>query len=167
MNESKVVTMNGASEGGRMDSGVGVTPLRIFLAEDDAEMRRMIAVSLRRDGHFVLEAEDGTSLVRHLAHLFWRGGVDSAPSLIITDVRMPGKDGLGTLLELVHHPWCPPFIVVTAFGDPELHAKARTLGALCIFDKPFDLDSLRAEVRAFAARQVAGSAGGAGARQGV
>jgi DNA-binding response OmpR family regulator len=31
-------------------------PMRVFLAEDDREMRQMIAVTLRRDGHFVIES---------------------------------------------------------------------------------------------------------------
>jgi DNA-binding response OmpR family regulator len=120
--------------------------LRVFLAEDDREMRQMIAVTLRRDGHFVLEAADGPSLLRDLGHVFWGEGSDSAASLIITDVRMPGRDGLAILRGLRHYRWCPPFIVVTAFGDPETHQEARRLGATAVFDKPFDLDRLRIEV---------------------
>lgn len=120
--------------------------LRVFLAEDDRDMRQMIAVSLRRDGHFVLEAADGPSLVRDLGHAFWGEVRDATPSLIITDVRMPGRDGLAIMRGLRHHRWCPPFIVVTAFGDAETHAEARRLGALAVLDKPFDLDRLREEV---------------------
>jgi DNA-binding response OmpR family regulator len=94
----------------------------------------------------VLEAADGPALLRDVGHVFWGEASDSAASLIITDVRMPGRDGLAILRGLRHYPWCPPFMLVTAFGDPETHAEARRLGATAVFDKPFDLDSLRVEV---------------------
>ena len=114
----------------------------------------MIAVTLRRDGHFVLEAADGAALREHLDHVFWGDGADATPSLIITDVRMPGIDGMTMLKSLRHHPRRPAFIVVTAFGNAALHAEAAELGALRVFDKPFDLATLRGEVIAFARAQL-------------
>lgn len=124
--------------------------LRIFLAEDDPALRQMIAVQLRRDGHFVLEATDGAALVRDLGHVFWGDHVDTSPSLIITDVRMPGKDGLAIIRGIRSFGWCPPFIVITAFGDDAVHAEGYRLGAAAVLDKPFDLDLLRALVRSLA-----------------
>jgi DNA-binding response OmpR family regulator len=124
--------------------------LRIFLAEDDREMRQMMAVTLRHDGHMVIESEDGRSLMRDLGLVFWRAGVDYTRNLIITDVRMPGRDGLSVLRDLRHYRWCPPFIVVTGFGDSETHEEALRLGAMAVLDKPFDLDHLRSTVEALA-----------------
>ncbi len=121
-------------------------PLRVFLADDDVEMRRMIAVLLRRDGHFVLEAQDGAALLLDLGHAFWGEEPDPRGSLIISDMYMPARDGLAILRGIRKHAWCPPFILMTAFGDQHVHAEARRLGAHAIFDKPFELEALRFSV---------------------
>jgi two-component system, response regulator, stage 0 sporulation protein F len=131
-------------------------PLRIFVADDDREMRRMIAESLRRDGHFVLEASDGAVLLDELAHAFYGDQPEGSGSLIISDVSMPGRDGLEVLRRMRTHSWCPPFILITAFGDPSLHAEARQLGAQAVLDKPFDMATLRAAVIAYARSRVGG-----------
>lgn len=121
-------------------------PFRVFVADDDREMRRMIAESLRRDGHFVLEASDGGALWLDLGHAFYGAAPDGQGSVIVSDVRMPGHDGLEILRRMRAHPWCPPFILITAFGDPALHQEALRLGAHVVLDKPFDLSALRSAV---------------------
>jgi two-component system response regulator (stage 0 sporulation protein F) len=120
--------------------------IRVFLAEDDAEMRQLIASALRRDDHFVLEARDGPELLLEIGHAYWGDVPDSTPTVIISDLRMPGRDGLAVLRRLRDHPWCPPFILITGFGDESVHDEAARLGAHAVFDKPFDLDELRATV---------------------
>jgi DNA-binding response OmpR family regulator len=132
--------------------------LRIFLAEDDPALRQTIALSLRRDGHFVLESTDGAALVRDLGHVFWGEHRDTSPSLIITDVRMPGKDGLAIIRGIRSFSWCPRFIVITAFGDDAVHAEGYRLGAEAVLDKPFDLDFLRKVVTDVARRPLFESA---------
>jgi CheY-like chemotaxis protein len=122
------------------------TPIRVFLAEDDVEMRRLIASTLRRDGHFVLEAQDGPGLLLEIGHAYWGDLPDPTPTVIISDLRMPGRDGLAVLDGLRRHAWCPPFILITGFGDESVHHEAARLGAQAVFDKPFDLDALRAAV---------------------
>lgn len=124
-------------------------PLRVFLAEDDREMRRMLATALRNDGHFVLEAQDGAALLLDLGHVFGGPEPDGGASVVVADIRMPGRDGLAILRSLRANSWCPPFILITAYGDRELHAEARELGAHAVFDKPFDLQVLRAKVNSF------------------
>jgi two-component system response regulator (stage 0 sporulation protein F) len=120
--------------------------VRVFLAEDDVELRRLIAAALRRDGHFVLEATDGVGLLLELGHAYWGDLPDPTPTVVISDLRMPGHDGLSVLDRLRQHAWCPPFILITGFGDPDVHEQAARLGARAVFDKPFDLDALRAAV---------------------
>ena len=124
--------------------------LRVFLAEDDAQMRRLIAESLRRDGHFVIEAQDGPALLSDLGHVFWGEGGDPDDSLIISDGRMPGRGGLAILHGIRKLPWCPPFILITAFADDATREEARRLGVYRLFDKPFDLDELRQTVKQLA-----------------
>jgi CheY-like chemotaxis protein len=118
----------------------------VFLAEDDVELRRLIATTLRRDGHFVLEAHDGAALLLEIGHAYWGESTDATPTVIVSDLRMPGTDGLSVLDRLREHAWCPPFILITAFADKAVHDRAASLGAHAVFDKPFDLDALRAAV---------------------
>jgi DNA-binding response OmpR family regulator len=117
--------------------------LRIFLAEDDDEMRRMIASVLRSDGHVVFEARDGSALARDLQCALWAGSTETAATVIISDVRMPERNGLSVLRGMRYHGDCPPFILITGFGDEHLHMEARRLGAHAVLNKPFDLDDLR------------------------
>jgi two-component system response regulator (stage 0 sporulation protein F) len=124
-------------------------PLRVFLAEDNPEMRRMLATALRQDGHFVLEASDGHALLVDIGHVYGGPQPDDSASVVVADVRMPGRDALSILRGLREHPWCPPFILITAFGDRDLRDEARRLGAHAVFDKPFDLQVLRAKVGSF------------------
>lgn len=123
--------------------------LRVFLAEDNQDLRRALATALRRDGHFVVEAQNGPALMLDLWHVFEEGVSDATASLVLTDVEMPGRDGLDILRTMREQPWCPPFILMTAHGSPELYEEAKQLGARAVFDKPFDLDVLRATISSF------------------
>jgi DNA-binding response OmpR family regulator len=119
---------------------------RILLAEDDDEMRHLLAAALRRDGYEIIEARDGTEAVGHLYPLVFHGRAAAPPDLIITDICMPGWTGI-RILEMVRAGHVPtPVILITAFGAAETHAEARHVGAAAVFDKPFDVDDLRAAV---------------------
>jgi DNA-binding response OmpR family regulator len=121
---------------------------RILVAEDDPDLRSLIAGALTEDGHEVVEAADGARSLELLDATL--GGPDPSPGfdLIVSDVHMPGRSGLEVLAGLRHHPVAPPVVLITAFGDEQVHADARRLGAVAMLDKPFDLDDLRAVVRA-------------------
>ena len=103
----------------------------------------MIADQLRDDGHHVIETQNGMQLIR-AAYRFEAAQLPF--DLLITDIRMPGWNGLEALDHLRRAGMELPVIVMTAFGDARLHAMARSLGAALVLDKPFDLDDLRAAV---------------------
>ena len=128
-------------------------PFRVFVADDDREMRRMIVQALRHDAHFVVEAPDGAALLADLGHAYHGATGPDGGSVVISDVRMPGRDGLAILRAINRHPWRPPFILISAFADPAIHAEAQVLGAHAVFEKPFDLSALRATVRDLARRR--------------
>ena len=118
-------------------------PARILLAEDDEEFRSLVAATLRRDGHSVIEAVDGTEFVDLLAESLVAGRIDRVFDLIITDIRMPGYSGLDVLHAAQSTGTSPPVLVITAFGDQRLHERARRLGSVGTLDKPFDMGVLR------------------------
>jgi len=114
-------------------------PNVVVLAEDDHELRRLLASALRSDGHSVLEASDARELREHLL-----GG--PMPDLVVSDVRMPGESGLDVLRWLRSTGSKVPVVMITAFGDAEAHAEAKACGAAAMFDKPFEIDDLRTAV---------------------
>lgn len=118
--------------------------LRILVAEDDGAMRRMLAWSLRRDGHQVVASPDGERLLALLDVLCNEG---ERPDLIISDVEMPGISGLDVLAAASRPGRRVPVILVTAFGSDEVRERASALGALAVLEKPLDPDRLRSLVR--------------------
>ena len=126
--------------------------LRVVVAEDDADMRKLVADGLRRDGHMVVELEHGGQVLELLA----LGGPTPPNDIIdvlVTDVRMPGVDGVTLVRNLRAAGWARSAVIMTAFGDEETHATARELGAL-ILDKPFELHDLRQLVIYAGAREA-------------
>jgi DNA-binding response OmpR family regulator len=128
---------------------VRVRAVRVLLAEDDAEMRRIIAMVLRRDGYDVVEAKNGVEILHYLGSSQLHGRLFDI-DIIISDIRMPGLSGLEILSDLRAGGWLTPVILITGFGDEETHARARRLGVSAVFDKPFDLKDLLAEVHRIA-----------------
>ncbi len=119
-------------------------PSTIFLAEDDDDMRTLIATSLQADGYEVIEAKDGAELLDLLA-----GATSSPmqrPDIIVSDVLMPGYSGLGVLAALHKSAWKVPVILITARRDESVVADAKRLGASAVVHKPFDIDDLRTAI---------------------
>lgn len=116
---------------------------RVLLADDDRELRGLLAAALRKDCYDVTEARDGRELLQCLATDRLRGNDSPAFDLVISDIRMPGRSGIEVLAGLRMTDWATPFILTTAFGTEETHEEARRLGAVAVFDKPFDVDDLR------------------------
>lgn len=120
-------------------------PFRILVAEDDAEMRRIVADTLREDGYDVVELADGGRLLVDIAARMKEGAAVDAVDLIVSDVRMPICTGLQILEVLRQAHWHTPVILMTAFGDRATRKHAEDLLAI-LFDKPFDMDDLRTAV---------------------
>jgi two-component system response regulator FixJ len=77
--------------------------------------------------------------------------------LLITDVKMPGKDGVELLTEVKRRlPWLP-VLVITGFGDVPIAVKALKAGAVDFIEKPLDRDSFLETVQILLARNTAGS----------
>src|SRR3954453_17345684 len=112
-----------------------MTP-RVLIVEDEEKLRRVMELQLRSAGFEVDlagTAEDGLRKVD-------RAG------LIITDLRLPGMDGLELLANIRRQNPVVPVIVVTAFGTVENAVEAMKAGAADFLLKPFSLDHLMAVV---------------------
>ncbi|HEX8778376.1 MAG TPA: nitrogen regulation protein NR(I) [Rhodanobacter sp.] len=110
----------------------------IWIVDDDRGVRFVLAAALRDAGLAVREF-DAADAVR--AALRTR-----RPALLLTDVRMPGENGLA-LLEDLQRQGIAPVIVMSAYTDVATTAAAYRAGAADYLAKPFDLDQAVATVR--------------------
>lgn len=113
---------------------------KILLAEDDSDLRELLAFSLFRAGFSVTTCSNGLELLERLEPTPTPG--EESYDLVLTDLRMPALTGLEVLETLHDLPRRPLIICMTAFGDSATHAQARKLGASFTIDKPFDIDRL-------------------------
>jgi len=126
------------------DPPAGATPAsapRILVADDDAQMRKLVRMILKREGFIVEEAADGLDALEVM---------DTHPvDLLILDLDMPRLDGLGVLEELRARVLTSsiPVIVLTARAD-DTEVKALDLGAQDYLTKPVQPSSLAARVKA-------------------
>jgi two-component system response regulator (stage 0 sporulation protein F) len=120
------------------------TSPRVFIADDDADMRRLIRLALEKDGCEVFEARDGAELIDLLDGV--EIGAGDVPDVVITDVYMPNFSGLGVLRTLRQARSHLPVILITVDPVQAVQSDARQWGAAAVFAKPFDLEDLRTAV---------------------
>jgi DNA-binding response OmpR family regulator len=115
---------------------------KILVIEDDPAMRRMIVRTLAAAGHEMIEAKDGQEGLSHFR-------VDR-PTLVITDVLMPGVDGLETIRALRGYAPRVAIIAISGGGSTQNMSFldfAKKLGADAVIEKPFRARDLVAAVR--------------------
>ena len=114
---------------------------RILVIDDDEAMRGSVRRILERDGHDVHEAQDGAEGLRVFETF--------AADVVVTDLIMPGKEGIETIMELRE---AAPDVRILAVsgGGVGLHhdvlSDAEALGADASLAKPFTVDQLRSAV---------------------
>ncbi len=109
-------------------------PVRILVAEDDAEMLELLSRVLRDEGYRVLTASNGHEALARIEE----GDFD----LVLSDVRMPGPDGMEVLRRAMASRLHQPVILMTAFGSISSAVEAMRAGAFHYLTKPFNLDDL-------------------------
>lgn len=108
---------------------------RILIVEDDTGLRELLHTECSEAGYpcqAVASAEEAQAALR-----------DDAPDLIITDIRLPGADGIQLLHASRQFEPAPAVIVITAFGTVPQAVEAVRAGAADFLTKPLDLDRLR------------------------
>ena len=119
-------------------------PLSVLVADDDEDMRALVAETLRQDGHHVVEARDGVDLLDRLGEAL--SDPTRRAAVVVTDVLMPKLSGLGVLAALRRAHWEVPVILMTVLGDSSVLTVAKRFGAVTVFKKPMDIDDLRTAV---------------------
>jgi two-component system, response regulator, stage 0 sporulation protein F len=74
-------------------------------------------------------------------------GIEPTLIVILSDINMPGMDGLALLREIKQRRPDLPVMMVTAYGDDERRRRANELGDFEFITKPVDFDQLKAQLR--------------------
>jgi CheY-like chemotaxis protein len=114
----------------------------ILIIDDEATIRSMLRLILEREGYQVIEAPDGIEGIRHYRQ--------QPTDLIITDLIMPNKDGIGMIIELKKE--YPQINIIAMSGGglnkPDGYLKgAKQLGAKYTLSKPIDREELLRAVK--------------------
>jgi DNA-binding NtrC family response regulator len=108
---------------------------RILIAEDEERLRRLLGMLLTSTEYEVRFASDGEEAIR----LFSAEGFD----LVVTDMRMPGADGMQVLEAVKARAPEVPVVVMTAFGSIESAVEAMRAGAVDYVTKPFEAERFK------------------------
>ena len=105
----------------------------ILIVDDEERTRKILKMNLQ-DRYRILLARNGEEAVHYLQH--------ETVHLVLSDLRMPGMDGLALLAYVREHFPHIPVIMITAFGSIETAVKAMKMGAHDYIVKPIKLDEL-------------------------
>lgn len=119
----------------------------ILIVDDEQSVAEAFTRFLKFDGHTAHVAGSGEDALRHLDQ--------ARPDLVVMDVRMPGMDGLQTLVEMRRRFPDLYVVIMTAFGTSQTSIDAIRAGAFDYLTKPLDLEHLRSVIKkALASQQV-------------
>ena len=118
----------------------------ILVVDDESDVADLFRQYLRREVrqgtyrmHFATSGEDALDKLA--------GGVEPTLIAILSDINMPGMDGLDLLGEVKRRYPELPVMMVTAYGDDERRRRAEVLVAAEFLTKPVDFDLLKAQLR--------------------
>ena len=118
----------------------------ILVVDDEPDVAELFRQRFRREarkGTYVMHfANSGEMALEQLAT-----GIEPTLIVILSDINMPGMDGLTLLSEIKMRFPELPVMMVTAYGDDERRRRANDLGALEFVTKPVDFDRLKEQLR--------------------
>ena len=114
--------------------------INVYVIDDDEAMRDSL--------HFLLGAAGFCVHVFESAEAFLEAAPSAEAGCVVTDIRMPGIDGLALLKRLKNDRIALPVVIMTGHGDVPLAVDAMKLGAADFVEKPFDDERLIGAIRA-------------------
>ena len=118
----------------------------ILVVDDEPDVAEMFRQRFRREArqgtyvlHFAASAEEALDKLAD--------GIRPQLIVILSDINMPGMDGLSLLREIKARRPDLPVMMVTAYGDEERRRQAAEVGAFQFLSKPVDFDLLKEELR--------------------
>src|SRR4051812_38081069 len=118
----------------------------ILVVDDESDVAELFRQRFRREvrqGTYAMHlANSGEEALEMLA-----GGIEPLLFVILSDINMPGMDGLTLLREIKARQPDLPIMMVTAYGDDDRRRRASDLGAAEFITKPVDFELLKAQLR--------------------
>ena len=118
----------------------------ILVVDDEADVAELFRQRFRREvrqGEYVMHfATSGVEALERLA-----GQIEPHLIVILSDINMPGIDGLTLLGEIKQRFPDLPVMMITAYDDNDRRRRAKELGAFEFLTKPVDFDRLKAQLR--------------------
>jgi DNA-binding NtrC family response regulator len=128
---------------------------QVVVVDDNPAARESIALVLREAGHSVMTCGSGSEALAQVAR--------SAVDVVVTDLQMPGMNGLELVRELMQSTSAPQVLMITAHASVATAVEAMRLGAFDYIEKPFDAERLEQSVaRACMRRGLTTSSAAAG-----
>lgn len=114
------------------------TPVTIFVIDDDEPLRHALSYALEVSGYRVLGFASASDFLDRRA--------DLAGDILISDIRLPGIEGITLTRRLREVDTALPVILITGHADQALRAEALAAGAVAVLEKPCELRSLIDEI---------------------
>ena len=111
----------------------------ILLVDDEPDIREVLSLPLSDLGYRVSEAETGDQALKIFRAM--------QPSIVLTDIKMPGMDGIELLQKIKHENPYTEVIMITGHGDMELAIRSLKNDATDFITKPINVDALEIAVQ--------------------
>ncbi len=125
---------------------------RILVVDDEPNLRKVLGALLQQAGYEVLTEADGDSALARI-----KSSPRGAFDVVISDLRMPGMDGMHLLKALIEDDPSLPVVILTAHGSVDTAVEAVKSGAFDFLEKPFERDQIERVIgKAAATRRLSG-----------
>lgn len=111
----------------------------LLIVDDQAGVRRLLYEAFAEEGYRVEMAASGPEAIQKV--------LCKTPDVILLDNKMPVMNGLETAQEIRKLSYDVPIVLMTAYGELHITARAKKLGITYCIDKPFDLNEVRQLVK--------------------
>lgn len=112
---------------------------KILIVDDQFGIRILLNEVLTKEGYNTFQAANGIQALDIVTK--------HSPDLVLLDMKIPGMDGIEILKRMKQIDTDIRVIIMTAYGELDMIQKAKDLGAMTHFAKPFDIDDIRKAVK--------------------